>query len=556
VAFGVALLARLAVVAWAYGRFPAVEDGHYYDVLARRLAAGQGYTWLWPDGAVTYAAHYPVGYPAMLALAYAVFGASAAAAMTVNALVGAGAAYGAHRIVDGEGVPRWRPLAAGLAVALHPALVPYTAAVMTEGVTAALLVVATAVASRARTAERAWPWLAGLGLAMGIATLVRPQSLILAPVLGALAVPSESSWMARLARAAAVTALALAFVAPWTARNCVRMNRCALVSVNGGWNLLIGAHTRSGSWEAMDVPAECATVWDEAGKDACFERAARRDIAARPLAWVEGVPGKLGVTLDYFGAAPWYLHASDAEVFDDASKVRLAVVETVACRLLLVGALVAMARLTGPRRIGRWLVAAAGAIAAVTVHGWLGYLALAVAALLLGRRVLARTPIVVPATIAVILTTALVHAVFFGAGRYGLVVAPFVAALAFAGDGFHRATPIPPLASESLANSTRSASPSLSAALFSCTRAASPPWRARALYWTKRTSGSSSRASFSPASQGSSGPEAIATTFHAPARKVASRMSRVWSAWSTALGFSSSDAAPHGVSSSPPEERC
>src|SRR5580693_7736117 len=125
-AFAAALLARLAVVGWAYPRFPAVEDGHYYDVLARRLAAGQGYTWLWPDGAVTYAAHYPVGYPAMLAIAYAVAGASAGAAMTVNALVGALAAYGAHRIVDEEGVARWRPLAAGLAVALHPALVPYT----------------------------------------------------------------------------------------------------------------------------------------------------------------------------------------------------------------------------------------------------------------------------------------------------------------------------------------------------------------------------------------------------------------------------------------------
>ena len=138
VAFGVALLARLAVVAWAHGRFPAVEDGHYYDVLARRLAAGQGYTWQWPEGAVTYAAHYPVGYPALLAVAYAAFGASAGVAMTVNALLGAAAAYGAHRIVDGEDVPRWRPLAAGLVVALHPALVPYTAAVMTEGVTAAL----------------------------------------------------------------------------------------------------------------------------------------------------------------------------------------------------------------------------------------------------------------------------------------------------------------------------------------------------------------------------------------------------------------------------------
>jgi hypothetical protein len=74
--FGVALAVRLAVVAWAHARFPPAEDGHYYDVLARRLAAGAGYTWLWPDGAVTYAAHYPVGYPGILAAAYAAFGAT------------------------------------------------------------------------------------------------------------------------------------------------------------------------------------------------------------------------------------------------------------------------------------------------------------------------------------------------------------------------------------------------------------------------------------------------------------------------------------------------
>lgn len=100
---GVALAARLAVVVWAHARFSASADGHYYDVLARRLAAGAGYTWLWPDGAVTFAAHYPVGYPAILALAYLVLGASPAVAMTVNALIGAAGAYAAHRVVDGEG---------------------------------------------------------------------------------------------------------------------------------------------------------------------------------------------------------------------------------------------------------------------------------------------------------------------------------------------------------------------------------------------------------------------------------------------------------------------
>ena len=65
----VALVARLVVVAWAAGHIPPTADGAYYHRLAIRLATGQGYTWLWPDGVVTAAAHYPVGYPALIGAA-------------------------------------------------------------------------------------------------------------------------------------------------------------------------------------------------------------------------------------------------------------------------------------------------------------------------------------------------------------------------------------------------------------------------------------------------------------------------------------------------------
>ena len=167
VIFGLALVARLTVVVWAHQRFPAVEDGHYYDVLARRIAMGAGYTWLWPDGTVTSVAHYPVGYPALVATGYLLFGASAWVPMTVNALLGAASAYAAHRIVDGPGVERWRPAAAGAAVALHPALVPYTVAFMTEGVTASLLVVSAALVIAARRAQRAWALVLATGLLAG-----------------------------------------------------------------------------------------------------------------------------------------------------------------------------------------------------------------------------------------------------------------------------------------------------------------------------------------------------------------------------------------------------
>jgi 4-amino-4-deoxy-L-arabinose transferase-like glycosyltransferase len=428
----VALVCRAAVVAWAYPRFPPAGDGQYYDILARRLARGEGYTWAWPDGAVTYAAHYPVGYPALLAAAYRVFGASSLAAMALHAVLGAAAAFAIHRVVDGPGVARWRPIGAGLAVALHPALVAYTPAYMTEGVTGSLLVIAAALAAAARRAESATPWIAATGAAMALATLVRPQSLALAPVLGLFAAPFDARWATRTARAAGVVVVALACVAPWTARNCVRMHRCALVSVNEGWNLLIGATTTTGGWHEVPVPPECATVWDEAGKDVCFDHAARRVIAAAPGDWLARAPSKIAMTFEYIGAAPWYLHTSNAAAFDHRAEVALLALETIMSRLALLGALVACGRLDGRWPRLRKVIALAGAVAALSVYGWLGYVAVALAVALSGWRAVARAALVVPVGAAAIAMTVLIHAAFFGAGRYGLVVAPFVAGLAFA----------------------------------------------------------------------------------------------------------------------------
>src|SRR5260370_21080725 len=204
VAFAVGLSVRLAVVAFARGRFPPVEDGHYYDLLARRLASGAGYTWLWPDGVVTYRADYPVGYPGILAGAYVAFGASDTVAMVVNALLGAASVYAAHRLVDRPDGPRWRPLAGAFAVALHPALVPYTPALMTEGVTASLLLVPTALANRARASSgRRWPLLAA-GSCLRAAAPVAPRALPLPPVSGPPPASAPPPLSPRLPRGGAV----------------------------------------------------------------------------------------------------------------------------------------------------------------------------------------------------------------------------------------------------------------------------------------------------------------------------------------------------------------
>jgi hypothetical protein len=261
---------------------------------------------------------------------------------------------------------------------------------------------------------------------MGIATLVRPQSIVLAPALGWLA---GGRLRRRAAGAAAVLALALVICAPWTARNCARMDRCALVSVNGGWNLAIGAQTRNGSWQEIAVPEPCKLVFHEAQKDDCFGREAARTIRAEPLAWLGRAPAKLRATFDYFGAAPWYLHDANPDAFRYEAKVALGAVETLVARLLLAAALVAVFRIGGGR--AHKVLAAIGLATCVFVHGWIAYVALALAIVALGGRRLARAPLVVPFGAAVVLATAATHAVFFGAGRYGLVVLPFVTVLAF-----------------------------------------------------------------------------------------------------------------------------
>lgn len=460
-----ALFSRLLVVWWAASRFPPAADGHYYHVLASRLASGQGYTWLWPDGAVSYAAHYPVGLPAMVAPLYAAFGARPWLALALNAVFGALLVVAIHRLLRPD-KRRWLAAAGALLVCLHPGLLLYTAAFMTEGITAALLAAALwlaawgrrhvgAPAPRQRGVLRAATVALALGLVMGATTLVRPQSLLLAPLLAALAV-RHGGWR-RAAMVLTTSAVCLALVAPWTLRNCQRMERCALVSVNGGWNLLIGTQPEGrGGWSELRVPAECREVYQEAHKDSCFRRAAVRRIQQSPLAWLRLMPAKLSVTFDYCGAPGWYLHESNALALSAKAKWWLGVIELAYERVLLLLALLVLlptgwprkktasesARLacntrmtigswwpTGWRRGARLCCLVAGVISCFTSAAWLAVLWLALG-LALRRPPPWRSPVLYAGTLAMLLATVLVHAVFFGAGRYQLVVLPLMAALA------------------------------------------------------------------------------------------------------------------------------
>jgi 4-amino-4-deoxy-L-arabinose transferase-like glycosyltransferase len=433
----VAMGLRGALVIWAATRFVPAEDGKYYHIVAWRIARGLGYTWLWPDGAVTYAAHYPVGYPALLGGLYALFGPRAWLGMLLNAVLGSLAVAGVYRLTAAV-ASRRGALIAGVIAAVHPTLLLYTPALMTEILSASLLAIGAwmALAAAERESGCKTSLVLGLGILMGLAVLVRPQQLVLAPALGwiALSARSEShpKWKAGAAGALVVTALAVMTCLPWTFRNCERMGRCMLVSANAGWNLLIGtAVAGNGAWVAVDkagIPEGCRTVFDEAQKDVCFGAGAIERVSENPRQWLALVPKKLERTFDDVGTPGWYLHSSNWRAFPEQYKNVLGASEVLVDRVILLLAALAVLRMVGRRPLWRAAIVLLAMACMLVPLAWLGILLLVVASLSLGRRLLAEPPLLL--AIAGLGSTALIHAVFFGGARYAIVTLPWTIALA------------------------------------------------------------------------------------------------------------------------------
>ncbi len=430
--FALALALRLVVVAYAAGRFPPADDGSFYHTVATRIAAGQGYTWAWPDGVVTYAAHYPVGYPALLGAAYALLGANPVSGMLLNALLGALLVVGVHSCAL-RVTTLARARLAALALALHPTLVLYSAALMTEAVAAAVLVLLASyslfVAARGGGSALRLP----LGLGGALLVFVRPQLLPMLAALGAVAVlvPQGASRgraaLLRLRGASEVLVVALICCLPWTLRNCSKMDGCVFVSANGGWNLLIGTLPEGrGSFAPIagdNVPPECRNEFGEAGKDRCFGRAGSRRIREAPLAWLALAPQKLGQMFNHGAIASSYLQTSNPVLVTERARTAIATVETLYSRLLLLGACVGLLRAARG-----WLGRSLSLMAALfTLSPW-GYLAQLglLGALGAARPCPGRRPLELMALALLGLCVA-THIVFFGAPRYALVWVPWLA---------------------------------------------------------------------------------------------------------------------------------
>jgi hypothetical protein len=284
---------------------------------------------------------------------------------------------------------------------------------------------------------RPWRGLVLGAVVLGVGVLVRPQALLCAPFLAC-----ATRARGRLPAAAAACAIALAVVSPWTARNCRVMDGCALVSTNAGWNLAIGAFPRAtGRFETLRSSDGCREVTGQVQQDRCWMAYGLGQIAAHPVHWLSLIPAKLGFTFDHESFAVEYLHEARPEAWPEDRRVAARGVTTLVHRLLLAAA--ALGGIAFPlSRAGRAaaiqgavlaaaFVLVAGAFAGDSPAFWpLAVFAAVVPWLPLPGR--PPVPAALQMSLALLATTALTHAVFFGEDRYHVVVTPVLALLAAA----------------------------------------------------------------------------------------------------------------------------
>ena len=421
----VALVVRLALVALVQPE--PVWDGRYFDALARHLARGEGYV-IASEGAgdsLRPTAHYPVGFPSLLAITYRAFGDTVGAAFLLQSVIGASLVLLVHAIVARAASDRaafW----AALVTALHPGLVLQAPLVMAEPL-AALLYAAMVLCMMQLPGSASLA--AATGLIGGFATLVRPQTIVVLPALIAASIVTGRGRASLRGWSSGLVVIGLTFagvVAPWTLRNARVLDGPALVSTNGGWNLAIGALPgATGRYRGLPANHGCEALSGEVAVDRCLGSKAREAIANDPIGFLSLVPAKLSFAVDYEAFPVEALHEAHPELVPEslrrfAWRLLMAVHQT----LLVATAFEAL------RRRSRAVKVASAMVALVPMlllgRPTSGGIAVALAIALLGEETLALR--LVGALFGTFLLT---HAVFFGEDRYHVVVEALLAAALF-----------------------------------------------------------------------------------------------------------------------------
>lgn len=435
--FGLSLTVRATVVL-AFDVEPT-WDGAFYHRGAVSIAQGLGYAdsiagqpqkWPW--------SHYPVGYSALLGAVYALFGSGNHVAPLVNSVIGAlTAVVGFLFAFDLLG--RSRACVAGLLLGLHPGLILYCSLVMTEPL-AGFLLLLTGYLGWKLGHLRSGAVLCGVVLALS--TFVRPQSLLAAPLLLVL---FRGSWLRRLTQLALAGLMSACLIAPWTLRNCVLLDGCALVSTNGGWNLAISALSETGRFRALTPEDGCRGIDGPVAQDRCWAQVGAEAIRRDPEKWLARIPLKLSHTYNHESFSIAYLAEARPGAWSQDQKWRLMNIMTAFHHLLTGVAFLGAIGRVSPRggsssRGASWMqLALVVALLlfipyALTLPDrplfWVG-----VAIPVIGLLRLPGSPPLSPGLsylYGLLAVTSLTHIVFFGDDRYHLAISPALCILAAA----------------------------------------------------------------------------------------------------------------------------
>jgi 4-amino-4-deoxy-L-arabinose transferase-like glycosyltransferase len=432
---GVSFALRVLVVR-AFGVEPT-WDGAFYHRGAVSIAEGHGYSeagWIGGQPGRLPWSHYPVGYSALIAAAYKLFGSSVGVAPLINAGVGAlTAVLGFLFGLDVLG--RTRARVAGALLGIHPGLVLYCTLVMTEPLAGFLVLLTGYLAWK--LGPRRWAALP-CGVVLALSIFVRPQSLLSAPLLLLL---FRGSWLRRISQTLGAALVSLCLIAPWSIRNCLVLDGCALVSTNGGWNLAIGALSETGRFRPLTPDDGCRGVDGPVAQDRCWARVGVDAIRRDPWTWLSRIPSKLSHTYNHESFAVAYLAEAQPAAWQRDHKWRVMNVMTALHHaLMFAAALGALARFSWRSWRQGWsqpailvalllYVAYALSLPERPLY-WVG-----VVIPVLGLIRLPGAPPLNPGLVylfALLAVTSLTHMIFFGDDRYHLAVSPVFCLLAAA----------------------------------------------------------------------------------------------------------------------------
>jgi len=267
------------------------SDAGWYFSRAVGLAAGEGYA----EGGVP-TAFWPPGWPLVLGMAFKVFGASV---VTVKALNFLAAALGGwltydlgRRIFDSEVAGR----AAVLLLAIYPNHIGYVPVALTEVFYTTLLLGACWLLI---VVQGAWRFVAA-GLVLGLASLVKAQSLAVVPLVFFVAWVAGPRTARRFAlavvQAASVIVVAALVIAPWSLRNHGIFGEFVPISTNGGLTLLSGNNPSARGDHTPDDPLVTSiprTVATQLQVDREARARAWRWIGDNPAGFVLLIPKKV-----------------------------------------------------------------------------------------------------------------------------------------------------------------------------------------------------------------------------------------------------------------------